>query len=115
MRTGIVVALLAVIALAFLNPSMDDFALFAETHAENLILQETGDTMLGRALSGAGGNLAGEYVKRITERDNYLIFSTYTIDFDGSDSDEEDWEFLGIAGRFVELERPESMRESSGD
>lgn len=115
MRTGIVVALLAVIALAIFNPGMDDFALFVETNAETIILEEAGDTMLGRALSGAGGNIAGQYVHRITDRRNYLIFSTYTIDFDGSESDAEDWKFLGMVGRFVELERPQSMRESAVD
>ena len=115
MRTGLVVVLLAIIALAFYNPGMDDFAVFVEANAESIILEEAGSTMLGRALSGAAGNLAGEYVPRLTERDNYLIFSTYTIDFDGTDSDAEDWRFLGIAGRFVELERPQSMRESGGD
>lgn len=115
MRTGIVVALLAVIALAFFNPGMDDFALFIETNAESLILEETGDTMLGRALSGAGGNLAGQYVRRITDRRNYFVFSTYTIDLDGSESDEEEWRFLGMAGRFVELERPQTVRESAAD
>lgn len=113
MRTGIVVALLAVIALALFNPGMDDFRLFIEANAEQIILRETGDTAFGRILSGAGGSIAAEVVNRITERQNYFLFSTYTIDLDGPESDDEDWRFLGIAGRFVELDRPESFDESS--
>lgn len=110
MRTGIVVLVLAVIALAIFNPGMNQFRLFVADRAEDIILEEAGDSMLGRALSGAGGNLAGQYVDRITERENYILFSTYTIDLDGPESDEEDWEFLGMAGHFLELSRPESAR-----
>lgn len=110
MRTGVVVAMLAVIALAIFNPGMDDFRLFVTDRAEEMILQEAGDTALGRALSGAGGSLAGQYVDRITERHNYILFSTYTIDFDGRESEEERWRFLGLAGQFLELERPEEAR-----
>lgn len=115
MRTGIVVALLAVIALALLNPGMDDFRLFMESNAEEIILRETGDTALGRVLSGAGGSLAAEVVDRVTDRRNYFVFSTYTIDFDGAESDDEDWRFLGIAGRFVELDRPQSIEDSTDE
>lgn len=113
MKTGLVAAVIAVVALAMFNPGMDDFATFVETQTEDIIIAETGDTVLGRALSGAGSKLAGDYVDRITERENYFLFSTYTIDLDGTESDDEEWKFLGIAGRFVEMERPESMHESS--
>lgn len=115
MRTGLVVAILAVIALAFFNPGMDEFRTFIRTQAEGLIQRETGETALGQALSGLGGSLAGQYVDRVTERRNYVVFSTYTIDFDGDESDAEDWTFVGIAGRFVEVERPESFeRQTAG-
>lgn len=106
MRTGIVVAVVGAVALAIFNPGMDEFRLFIGDRAEQIIADETGDSVLGRALSGTGGSLASQYVARITERDNYILFSTYTIDLDGRESDEEHWSFLGIAGQFLELERP---------
>ena len=109
MRTGLALAILAVIALAIFNPGMDEFRVFASERAEGLILQEAGDGVLGRALSGAGGSLAGQYIDRVTERENYILFSTYTIDLDGPESDEEHWAFLGLAGQFLELERPPSV------
>ena len=114
MRTGLVVAVLAVIALAFFNPGMDEFRTFIRTQAEGMIQRETGDTALGRALSGVGGNLAGQYVDRITDRNNYFVFSTYTVDLDGNESEDEDWRFLGIAGRFFELDRPASVDKVMG-
>jgi hypothetical protein len=109
MRTGIVVAVLGVIALAIFNPGIDQFRIFVADRAQTIILEETGEGVLGRALSGAGANLAGQYVDRITERDNYVLFSTYTIDLDGGEEDEEHWTFLGLAGQFLELERPPSV------
>lgn len=113
MRTGLV-AILAVIALAFFNPGMDEFRTFIRAQAEGMIEREAGGTPLGEALSGAGGRLAERYVDRVTDRRNYFIFSTYTIDIDGAESDAEDWKFLGLAGQFVELDRPASMEEEPG-
>lgn len=112
MRTGIVAAVLGVIALTIFNPGMDQFRLFIADQAETVILEETGDNLLGRALSGAGGSLAGQYIDRITVRDNFILFSTYTIDLDGREEGEEHWSFLGIAGQFLELERPASVEEA---
>lgn len=111
MRTGIVVVLLALIALYFYNPTMEDFKLFVQSQSEEILLSETGDTELGRILSDAGSRLAGRYIDRITERTEYFIFSTYTIDLDGADQDEEEWRFLGIGAHFAELQRPKSLRE----
>jgi hypothetical protein len=113
MRTGIVTALLAAIALAFFNPSMDDFSLFVRAQSEQILIDETGDTSLGRALSAFGSRLAGDYVHRVTERRNYFVFSTYTIDLDGPERTGNEWRFLGIGGRFIELDRPEVLREGA--
>lgn len=109
MRTGLVALTLAVIALAIFNPGMDDFRIFVRERTEILLQDEAGDSLLGRALSGAGASIAGEYVDRITERENYFVFSTYTIDLDGESTETDDWKFLGIAGQFLELHRPDSM------
>ena len=106
MRTGLVVLILAVIALALFNPDMEDFQMFVQTHTEELIREEMGDGLLSEALSSLGSSLAADHVDEVTERDNYLIFSTYTIDVDRND-DGDEWRFLGMAGQFLELERPE--------
>lgn len=109
MKTGIAAAVLVAIALSIFNPGMDDFRRFIADRAQELILHEAGDSALGRALSGAGGSLAGRYVDRITHRENFILFSTYTVDLDGPESDEEHWTFLGLVGQFMELERPPSL------
>lgn len=103
----------AAIVLAALNPDMNDFAQFAEEQSEQLIRQETGDSEWGDILSGVGSRLAAGYIQRITDRKNYIFFSTYTIDLDGPESQGEEWRFLGIADHFLELERPASLRDGN--
>lgn len=112
MRTAIVVVLLALIALFFFNPGMDAFKTFIETRSEVVLREQTGEGALGRALSALGSSLAGSYVDRVTERADYLFFSTYTIDLDGPDEEGEEWRFLGMAGQFLELDRPEALEEN---
>lgn len=110
MRTGLVVLLLAVIALAFFNPTMDDFRIFARQQSEQLIRQEAGGSVLGDAIGTIGGRLAGDHIDRITERRSFVIFSTYTVDLDGPDRSGNEWRFIGIAGMFFETQRPEIIR-----
>lgn len=107
MRTGLVVLILAIIALTLFNPDMEDFQFFVETQTEELIRDQIGESPLSEALSELGSGLASDHVDEITERRNYFIFSTYTIDFDGETNRGGEWRFLGLAGQFLELERPE--------
>lgn len=108
MRTGIAVAILAAIALALFNPDMDDFGLFIGQQSEVLIRQEAGEGRVADVLANLGGRFASNHIERITDRTNYVIFSTYTINI--SSDDDDDWRFLGIAGRFIETQRPQSLQ-----
>ncbi|SRR5690554_6923476 len=110
MRTAFVTMILAIIALMYFNPDMDDFRLFVEDRSEQFLLEETGDDAFGRALSGIGSSLAGTFVDRITTRRNFFVFSTYTIDLDGPQEEGNEWRFVGIAGRFLTTEEPEGLR-----
>lgn len=110
MRTPLIMVLAAITLLFIFNPDMDDFKAFVHTESARILLDKTGDTTLGRVLSGAGSSLAGAYVDRVTDRENYFLFSTYHIDLDGPDRDENDWWFLGIGTRFIQLSQPESAK-----
>lgn len=105
-RLFALVIAIGLVVLAISNPGMDDFKSFVEQRSEYLLRQETGDTALGRALSGAGSELAGAFVDRVSERENYLVCSIYTIDADRDDA--PDWRFLGLGGRFFQLKDPNS-------
>jgi hypothetical protein len=111
MRTALAILIVALAALLWLNPSMSEFREFMELRSEELLLAETGDTALGRALSSLGSSLAGSYVDRITERSNYFLFSTYTVDLNGPDEPDGEWEFVGIGGRFLEVDAPQALED----
>ena len=109
MRTAVVALLIILIALAWSNPDQPAFQAFVERHSEQILLDELdeeGDSAVGRALAGAGGALAGAVIDRVTVRRNFIVFSTYTIDLDTRDGDEDAWKFVGLAGRFLETQNP---------
>lgn len=109
MRTALVALVIILIVLAWANPDMPAFRTFVETHSERILLEELdeeGDSAVGRALAGAGGMLAGAVIDRVTERRNFVFFSTYTIDLDPADGDDDAWKFVGLAGQFLETQNP---------
>lgn len=111
MRLSMLVLVVAAVVLAATNPSSADFRAFVEAHSEQLLREQTGDSTLGRALAGAGASLASRYIEQVADHENYVLFSTYTLDLDGPEREGEEWRFLGIGGQFLELERPEALRE----
>lgn len=113
MRTALALVVVSLIGLLYFNPDMEDFRLFVEAQSDEIIQRELGGGTLGRLLGGVGSRVAADLVDDVTVRRNYFVFSTYTIDLDGEPDDEE-WRFLGIAARFVVLERPASMSEEAG-
>ena len=105
---SITVVLLVLGALVVTNPGMEAFSTFVGEQSERILQEETGDTPLGRVIAGAGAGLARSYVDRVTTRQSYLLFSTYTLDLDGTPDDGDyDWRFLGIGGQFIEWDHPE--------
>ncbi|WP_456430230.1 DUF4359 domain-containing protein [Rhodocaloribacter sp.] len=111
MRT--LLALLAGFGLAvlvFTNPGPDDFRAFVRARSEAAIRRETGEGTFGRLLSRFGAQVAGALVNRVSDRDDYGLFSVYTIDFGGDGQPDERWRFVGAAGRFFEIEAPASLR-----
>jgi len=102
MKLGVAVLAIA-IAMAVLNPSMDDFRTHVEDTIGDRIAAETKSDALQRFGAGAIALLA----EQVTVRKNYFLFSTYTIDLDGPDHTGNDWQFLGVAGTFLQLREPE--------
>ena len=108
MRSLLLLVLVAVL-LAVFNPGMEDFQEFIRDRSEEVISGQMGDGGLSSILSGIGGSLAAQNVRRITRYENYYVFSTYTLDLDGPGREGNEWKFLGIATQFIELHRPESL------
>ncbi len=110
MRTLLFLAILAVVLFLF-NPGQDDFYEFIESKSSTYFQNEIGESKLGDLLAQWGGDVTRFLAAQATERQNYLLFSTYTIDLDGSEKDENDWRFVGVAGQFFEWDRPEGLEE----
>ncbi len=106
---SLILLLILVVLLAIFNPGMEDFQAFARDITGEMISGQVGDSGLGSILSGLGGSLAASNIDRLTVRDNYYIFSTYTIDLDGPSREGNEWKFLGIATQFIELHRPDAL------
>lgn len=107
------------VLLAILNPQMKDFEEFAAEHLRAQITPHLEkrlgtESALGRALAGAGVDLASQYLDRFATRKNYVVASVYTVDLDGPDANEMEWRFLGIGGRFVPLEGPQQQENADG-
>jgi len=117
MRIGVVtfwIVLLAVgLALALTNPGPSDFQRFAEEQLEEVLVEQLGDSPLGRALAGAGSRFAGPLIRDATERDNYVLFSRYTLRLGSSSDDRNTWVFVGIGGHFLEWQPPDDLNESA--
>ncbi len=109
MRTSVVLLLLLMITLVFFNPDMEEFKVFVEKQSKGLLQEQVVGSPFGEALSGIGSRLAGSYIDRVTERENYVFFSIYTIDLDGKGKSENEWRFLGIEGTFFEVKRPSAL------
>ncbi len=110
----ILLALIAGFGLAvlvFTNPGPDDFEAFVRTRTETTIRREAGDGSFGRLLSRFGSQVTGALVNRVSDRDDYGLFSVYTIDFGGDGHSDERWRFVGVAGHFFEWEAPASLRD----
>ena len=108
MRTLLLLVIAAVL-LAVFNPDTDDFRAFVQDNAATMAGEQIGGGDVGRVLGSVGGSLAADAAMRVTRRDNYYVWSVYTVDFDGPTGTDNEWRFLGIATQFIELHRPKAL------
>ncbi len=112
MRIGLVLLLILAATLALFNPTQDDFRAFVQERMQDTIsdhARAASGGLLGEIAGGIGGTLAGALAGRAAQRDNYVVASVYTIDLDGPNRDAQEWKFLGIAGQFIPLKKPEGV------
>jgi hypothetical protein len=112
----VVLVVLAVVGALLLstNPGPEAFERFvAEEVSREVQALPGGVTELPGVLGdlgAVGGAALGRLARSQARRDNYHVASVYTLDLSGGRREGEQWRFLGILGRFVELERPERLR-----
>ena len=98
--TAIVIALVALAGLmVFTNPTKDDLSDFIRQH----IMKESQKKIKvpeGQLLSTFLGGLAGDVISSQTIRTDYVLFSTYEVQFG-----KERFKALGIFRNFVQIRR----------
>lgn len=98
---AIVIALVALLGLmVYSNPSMDDFGDYVRQKVVKESRKETRDP-LGHVLGAIVGGVAGGLVISQTVRTDYVIFSTYELQFG-----KERLKVLGLLKNFIVLEKP---------
>lgn len=97
---------LALGALYLLNPGPDTFEEFLSTEMAERARGESGGGA-GGFLADRIGRSAGAAASDLFDREDYKVASVYTADFNGRRPGGE-WTFLGIAGWFIPLERPDA-------
>jgi hypothetical protein len=105
-----VIALVALVGLtAYTNPSMDDFSNYVRQYVVKESQKEMQDP-LGQFLTSILGGIAGNVVSSQTVRTDYILFSTYKVQFG-----KERFKALGICRNFILLEKPDLKRLKTGD
>jgi hypothetical protein len=98
--------------LALFNPDEEDFRSYVTERANEAIsdrARSAGGSIFSDIVGSVGGTLAGHVASRTVRRDEYYVFSVYTIDLDGPQRRGEEWRFLGLAKQFVPLHTPDSL------
>ena len=109
MRTLFIFLFVAVVSLAISNPGLTDFKSYVQEKAQRELFEESHENLLGKVLAGVGSQVTGAIAARTTERNNYLLFSTYRIAFEGPTGEQEQWRYLGVGGMFFEMEHPRTL------
>ncbi|QWD09580.1 DUF4359 domain-containing protein [Polynucleobacter paneuropaeus] len=105
---GTVIAIILFSVLCFTNPSKQEFVYFATQKISGNISQNLNadNQFLNNVVSG----FTSLFVDGLIQHQNYLIFSTYTLDLElvrRFGGNVKDVKFLGIAGQFISLSMPD--------
>jgi hypothetical protein len=107
---AIIIVLLALATLmVYTNPSSDDLG----NYVRQYVMKESQKKMQepsGQFLSSILGGIAGSVISSQTLRTDYILFSTYEVQFG-----KERFKALGIFKNFILLEKPDLERLKRGN
>ncbi len=87
------------------NPDIHDFKQFIKEEARELLQEEVGASALGQTLTEGGAEIAASFVDKVTDQNNYFLFSTYEVELAPRFGAPKRWLFLGIGGQFINLDK----------
>jgi len=107
---AIIIVLVALAGLmVYTNPSMDDLS----NYVRQYVMKESQKKMKepsGQLLGAILGGIAGSVMSSQTVRTDYILFSTYEVQFG-----KERFKALGIFRNFILLEKPDLERLKTGN
>ncbi|MDZ4702131.1 MAG: hypothetical protein SH809_20640 [Rhodothermales bacterium] len=109
MRTLLIFLFVAIVTLLVYNPTMDDFKDHIEAETRQRERELSMNNMVGRMLTGEQVNMNTSLMVSSTERNNYLILSTYKVSLPDADEALREWKYLGVGGFFFEMEAPAAV------
>ena len=108
--SAIIIVLVALVGLmVYTNPSKDDLG----NYVRQYVMKESQKRMKdpqGQFLSTILGGIAGSVMSSQTVRTDYILFSTYEVQFG-----KERFKALGIFRNFILLEKPDLKRLKTGN
>lgn len=109
MRTFLIFIFVALVSLFVYNPELDDFTTFLDKNIQQTDDQREHTSITDRMFNADTTTADQEPVGYLTKRNNYLLFSTYTLTISDDFRDEELGKYLGIATMFFELGKSENL------
>ena len=102
---AIIIAVVALVGLmVYTNPSKDDLSNYVRQYVMKESQKKIKDPQ-GQFLGTILGGIAGSVMSSQTVRTDYILFSTYEVQFG-----KERFKALGIFGNFILLEKPDLKR-----
>jgi len=96
--------------LARYNPERPAFQQFVKDRVEQRLSSDLGTERVGRIVTRFGSDVASSIAARAADRTDYLLFSIWSVDLGADGQAEDEWRFVGVAGSFFELSRPELLQ-----
>ncbi|MFK7846656.1 MAG: hypothetical protein AB8G77_15250 [Rhodothermales bacterium] len=109
MRTFLIFIFVALVSLFVYNPELDDFTSFLDKNIQQANNQREQTSITDRMFNADTTTADQKPVGYSTKRNNYLLFSTYTLTISDDFREEELGKYLGVATMFFEIAKSENM------
>ena len=103
MRTFFIFLFVAIVSLVVYNPEMDDFRAYYESVSLKRQFDQERSSIVTRMFEPDTVSMGASSSTNATERNSYLLFSTYNVTVHIEDEEFVLGRYLGIAGMFFDL------------
>jgi len=95
----LIIVIIICFGLNITNPAREDFQVFINDVISKEFISNTDNGVLVNFISGVASSFVSKTAYNSTTRDNYYLFSIYTVNLM-----DEEYKFIGIFNTFIPLE-----------